>query len=96
MAATAHGIQGKVRKEGASQVHEHGGNALAAIGWLGIELVVEVIVMGLVLLAVHVVQDLQALPVLHRQVCHLPAGRSELAEDFHQDPQDAIRARLGG
>lgn len=54
-----------------SQVHEDGGNSLAAILWQGVDLIMEEVVVGLVLLAIHVVQDLNALPILHRNVGHL-------------------------
>ena len=50
-----------------SQVHEHGGGALAAILGARIHFVVEPVVVRLVFLAVFVVQNLHALAVLHGQ-----------------------------
>lgn len=47
-----------------SQVHEHGDHALAAVGRVAVDRVVEVVKVRLVLLAVLVVQHLDALLVL--------------------------------
>lgn len=47
-----------------SQVHENGHHPLATVVWLLVDLVVEEVMVGLILLSVMVVQDLQPLLVL--------------------------------
>ena len=51
-----------------SQVHQHGGYTLAPITLLRVHCVVEVVVVGLIFLAINIMEDLHAFTIVLRNV----------------------------